>query len=50
MKDDETKIVHLKNGLKELIESYPNLFSTNVKNKLKRLGIREEDIDYKKLS
>ena len=32
LKDDETKnIVLLKDGLKELIESYPNLFNTFVK-------------------
>ena len=51
MKDDETKnIVLLKDGLKELIESYPNIFDTFVKNELKKFAAREEDIDYKKLS
>ena len=51
LKDDESKnIVLLKDGLKELIESYPNIFGTFVKNELKKLAAREEDIDYKKLS
>ena len=51
MKDDETKnIVLLKNGLKELIELYPNIFNTFAKNELKELATRGEDIDYKKLS
>ena len=51
MKDEKTKnIALLKNGLKELIELYPNIFSTFVKKKLKELAAKEEDIDYKKLS
>ena len=50
LKDDETKnIVLLKNGLKELIELYPNIFNTFAKNELKELATRGEDIDYKKL-
>ena len=51
MKDDKTKnTVLLKDGLKELIESYPNLFNTFVKDKLERLASSEEDINNKKLS
>ena len=51
MKDDKTKnIILLKDGLKELIELYPNIFSTFVKNELKKLAAKKEDIDYKKLS
>ena len=51
MKDDETKsIVLLKDGLKELIESYPMTFSTFVKNELKQFATKEKNIDFKKLS
>ena len=51
MKVDETKnIVLIKDGLKELIESYPSIFSTFVKNEPKQLAAREEDIEYKNLS
>ena len=50
LKDDKRKnIILLKDGLKELTESYPNSFNTFIKSKLKQLGIKE-DIDYKKLS
>ena len=50
LKDDGTKsIVLLKDGLEELIESYPMSFSTFIKNELKQLGTKEKDIDYKKL-
>ena len=41
------KILLLKVGLKELIESYPNSFNTFIKSELKQLAIKEEDIDYK---
>ena len=51
LKDDETKkMVLLKDRLNELIESYPSIFSTFVKNELKQLAAREEDLEYKKLS
>ena len=51
LKDDETKnIVLIEDGLKQLIESLPNLFDTFVKNELKELATREEDIGHKKLS
>ena len=51
MKDDKTKnVVLLKDGLKELLISYPNIFSTFVKNELGELAARKEDIDYKELS
>ena len=51
MKDDETKnIVLLKDGLKKLIESYPSIFDTFVKNELKQFAAKEEHMDYKKLS
>ena len=36
--------------MNELIESYPSIFSTFVKNELKQLVAREEDLEYKKLS
>ena len=47
--DQKRNIVLLKNGLKELIESIPNIFSTFVKNELKEVAAKEEHIDYKKL-
>ena len=51
MKDDGTKSkVLLKDGLKELIESYPDSFRTFVKSELKQLATSDENIDYKKLS
>ena len=51
MKDDETKSkVLLKDGLKELIESYPSIFDLFVKNIPKKLADNEEDFEYKKLS
>ena len=51
MKDDETKNeALLKDGLKELIESYSDYFSTLVKNELKQLGTSEKDIEFKNLS
>ena len=51
LKDDETKsVVLLKDGLEELIKSYPTSFITFVKNELKQLKTKEKDIDYKKLS
>ena len=43
----QKKILLLKVGLKELIESYPNSFNTFIKSELKQLAIKEEDIDYK---
>ena len=50
MKDDGTKSkVLLKDGLKELIESYPDSFRTFVKSELKQLATSDENIDYKKL-
>ena len=43
MKDDETKNeALLKDGLKELIESYSDYFSTLVKNELKQPGTSEK--------
>ena len=39
----------LKDGLKELMQSFPDSFSTFVKSKLKQLATSEENIDYKKL-
>ena len=46
LKDDKAKNkMLLKDGLKELIESYPNLFSTFVKSELKGLATSEENID-----
>ena len=36
--------------MKELIESYPNIFSTFVKNELKQITAKEEHVDYKKFS
>ena len=51
LKDDETKKKVLsKDGLNKLIESYPSIFSTFVKNELKQPVAREEDLEYKKLS
>ena len=51
MKDDGTKSkVLLKDGLKELIESYPDSFRTFVKSELKQRATSDENIDYKKLS
>ena len=51
LKDDETKnVVLLKDGLKELIESYPNTFNTIVRNEVGEPAAKEEDIDYKNLS
>ena len=51
MKDDETKnIILLKDGLKELIESCPDIFNFFVKNKLKKFAAKEEHIDYKNFS
>ena len=51
LKDDETKsVVLLKDGLEELIKSYPTSFITFVKNEQKQLTTKEKDIDYKKLS
>ena len=40
----------LKDGLKELIKSYPDSFSNFVKSELKQLPTSEENIDYKRLS
>ena len=42
--------VLLKDGLKELIESYPDSFRTFVKSELKQLATSDENFDYKKLS
>ena len=51
MKDGETKnIVLLKDELKELSQSYPNIFNTFVKNELEQPAAKKENIDYKKLS
>ena len=48
MKDDETKNeALLKDGLKELIESYSDYFSTLVKNELKQLGTSEKILNSK---
>ena len=43
-------MVLLKDGQKELTESYPNSFSTFAGSELKQLANSEENIDYKKLS
>ena len=40
----------LKDGLKELIESYSDSFSISAKSELKQLTTIKENIDYKKLS
>ena len=40
----------LKDGLEELIESYPTSFSTFVKNEPNQLVTKEKYIDYKKFS
>ena len=49
LKGDKAKNeVLLKDGLKELIKSYPDSFSTFVKNKLKQFATSEEISDYKK--
>ena len=40
----------LKDGLEELIESYPTSFSTFVKNESNQLATKEKGIDYKKFS
>ena len=46
LKDDETKnVVLLKDGLKELIESYPSTFNTFMENEVRELAAEEEDID-----
>ena len=51
MKNDEIKnVVLLKDGLKEIIESYPSIFNSFVRNEVRELAAKEEDIDYKKLS
>ena len=51
LKDHGTKnVVLLKNGLKELIESYPSTFNTFVRNEVRELAAKEENIDYKKIS
>ena len=51
LKDDETKnTVLLKNGLKGLIESYLSTFDTFVRNEVRDLAAKEEDVDHKKLS
>ena len=48
MKDDETKnVVLLKDGLKELIESYPNTFNTIVRNEVREPAAKEEDMTTK---
>ena len=48
LKDDKAKNKTLsKDGLKELIESYPNSFSTFVKSKLKQLATNKENAEYK---
>ena len=50
-KDDKAKNkAVLKDGLKELIKSYPDSFSNFVKSELKQLPTSEENIDYKRLS
>ena len=49
LKGDKAKNeVLLKDGLKELIKSYPDSFSTFVKNKRKQFATSEEISDYKK--
>ena len=51
MKDDETKnAVFLRDGLKESIASHSSTFNTFVRNEVRELAAKEEDIDYKKLS
>ena len=51
MKDNEKKnVILLKGGLKELIESYPSTFNTFLRNEVRELATKEEDIDYKILS
>ena len=46
LKDDETKnVVLLKDGLKELIESYPSTFYTFVGNEVRELAAEEKDMD-----
>ena len=51
MKDNEKKnVILLKDGLKELIESYPSTFNTFLRNEVRELATKEEDIDYKILS
>ena len=51
LKDDGTKSrVLVKDGLEELIKSYPTSFKTFVKDEVKHLAIKKKDIDYKKLS
>ena len=40
----------LKDGMEELIESYPTSFSTFVKNEPNQLATKEKGIDYKKFS
>ena len=37
-------------GLKNIIESYPNFFNTSIKYGVKNLGTSEKGIDYKILS
>ena len=46
----QKNVVLLKDGLKELIESYPRTFNTSVRNEARELAAKEEDIDYKRLS
>ena len=46
----QKNVVLLKDGLKELIESYPRTFNTSVRNEASELAAKEEDIDYKRLS
>ena len=51
MKDNEKKnVILLKDGLKELIESYPSTFNTFLRNEVRELATKEKDIDYKILS
>ena len=48
LKDDRTKSIALiKDGLEELIKSYPTSFSTFVKNELKHLATKKKNIDHK---
>ena len=50
LKDDKAKNkTLLKDGLKELIWSYPESFSTFAKSELTQLAASEENIDKKKL-
>ena len=44
------KVILLKDGLKELIESYPSTFNTFLRNEVRELATKEEDIEYKILS